>query len=383
MGNVAAPHSTSLPDGPLSYGASGVDYGRIDPLKIAAQRAALATSVQLDRHGFSEVASSRGESAYVIDVGPFYLASIVECLGSKALVADRMAELTGTSHYADIAQDTIAMAVNDLVTVGATPLVVQAYWAAGGSDWFDDNARAAALVAGWQRACEQCGIAWGGGETPALGGIVERGRVDLAAACTGIVSPKTRLSLGDHLAAGDSIVLLASSGIHANGLSLAREVAERLPRGYLTPVADSAVPITFGEALLAPTLLYAPITEALFRAGIRVRYAVNVTGHGWRKLMRHRAEFTYRIRRLPEVPAVLSFLRREAALDARTAYATFNMGAGFAVFVPAEDAERTVAVARKAGVESWVAGSVEAGPRKLVIEPLEVEYDGSELGVRL
>jgi len=380
---VAAPHSTSLPDGPLSYGASGVDYGRIDPLKIAAQRAALATGAQLDRHGFSEVASSRGESAYVVDVGPFYLASIVECLGSKALVADRMAELTGTSHYADIAQDTIAMAVNDLVTVGATPLVVQAYWAAGGSDWFDDGARAAALVSGWQRACEQCGIAWGGGETPALGGIVESGRVDLAAACTGIVSPKTRLSLGDHLGPGDAIVLLASSGIHANGVSLAREVAERLPCGYLTPVADSAVPITFGEALLVPTVLYAPITEALFRAGIRVRYAVNVTGHGWRKLMRHRADFTYRIRKLPEVPAVLSFLQREASLDARTAYATFNMGAGFAVFVPAEDAERTVAVARKAGVESWVAGSVAAGPRRLVIEPLDVEYDGSELGVRL
>jgi len=380
---VAAPHSTSLPDGPLSYGASGVDYGRIDPLKIAAQRAALATGAQLDRHGFSEVASSRGESAYVVDVGPFYLASIVECLGSKALVADRMAELTGTSHYADIAQDTIAMAVNDLVTVGATPLVVQAYWAAGGSDWFDDGARAAALVSGWQRACEQCGIAWGGGETPALGGIVESGRVDLAAACTGIVSPKTRLSLGDHLGPGDAIVLLASSGINANGVSLAREVAERLPRGYLTPVADSAVPIAFGEALLVPTVLYAPITEALFRAGIRVRYAVNVTGHGWRKLMRHRADFTYRIRKLPEVPAVLSFLQREAGLDARTAYATFNMGAGFAVFVPAEDAERTVAVARKAGVESWVAGSVAAGPRRLVIEPLDVEYDGSELGVRL
>ena len=380
---MAAPHSTPIPSGPLSYGASGVDYGRIDPLKIAAQRAALATGAQLDRHGFSEVASSRGESAYVIDVGPFYLASIVECLGSKALVADAMAALTGMSAYAEIAQDTIAMAVNDLITVGATPLVVQAYWAAGGSDWFDDAARAGALVAGWQRACEQCGIAWGGGETPALAGIVEGGRVDLAAACTGIVSPKTRLSLGDHLAAGDAIVLLASSGIHANGLSLARQVAERLPRGYLTPVPDSAVPITFGEALLAPTVLYAPITEALFRAGIRVRYAVNVTGHGWRKLMRHNAEFTYRIRRLPEVPAVLSFLQREAGLDARTAYATFNMGAGFAVFVPPEDAERAVAVARKAGVESWLAGSVEAGPRRLVIEPLGVEYAGSELGVRL
>ena len=108
------------PSGPLSYGASGVDYGRIDPLKIAAQRAALATGKQLDGHGFSEVSASRGESAFVVDVGPFYLASIVECLGSKALVADAMAELNGASAYADIAQDTIAMAVNDLFTVGAS-----------------------------------------------------------------------------------------------------------------------------------------------------------------------------------------------------------------------------------------------------------------------
>ena len=86
--------------------------------------------------------ASRGESAYVVDVGPFYLASIVECLGSKAMVADAMQALTGRSHYAAIAQDTIAMAVNDLITVGATPLVVQAYWAAGGSEWFADAGRA-------------------------------------------------------------------------------------------------------------------------------------------------------------------------------------------------------------------------------------------------
>jgi phosphoribosylformylglycinamidine cyclo-ligase len=381
---VAAPDSSrSGSTGPISYGAAGVDYARIDPLKLDAQRAALATGAHLDRHGFSEVESSRGESAYVVDVGPFYLATIVECLGSKALVADAMAPLIGRSAYAGIAQDTIAMAVNDLVTVGATPLVVQAYWAAGGSDWFNDGERAAALVAGWKRACDQCGVSWGGGETPALAGIVEAGRIDLAAACTGIVSPKTRLSLGAHLGPGDAIVLLASSGIHANGLSLARELAERLPRGYLEPVTGSAVPTSFGEALLAPTVLYPPITEALHRAGIRVRYAVNVTGHGWRKLMRHPGDFTYRIRRLPDVPAVLSFIAREASLDARSAYGTFNMGAGFAVFVPAEDAERAAAVARKIGIDAWVAGEVEAGPRRLVIEPLDLEYAGNELGVRL
>ena len=157
---------------PLTYDQAGVNYDLIDPLKVAAQRAAAATAGHLAGHGFAEVPASRGESAYVVDVGPFYLASIVECLGSKALVADEMKALTGKSYYDGIAQDTIAMAVNDLITVGATPLVVQAYWAAGGSDWFGDAQRAQALVAGWKAACDRCGVAWGGGETPALAGIV-------------------------------------------------------------------------------------------------------------------------------------------------------------------------------------------------------------------
>src|SRR5438132_8726262 len=164
----------------LSYEQSGVNYDLIDPLKVTAQRAAAATAGHLAAHGFSEVTASRGESAYVVDVGPFYIASIVECLGSKALVADEMHRLTGKTYYDSIAQDTIAMAINDLITVDATPLVVQAYWAAGGSDWFGDAQRAQALVAGWQKACEVCGVAWGGGETPALAGIVESGRIDLA-----------------------------------------------------------------------------------------------------------------------------------------------------------------------------------------------------------
>jgi len=367
---------------PLSYGGSGVDYHVIDPLKVAAQRAAASTGAYLDGYGLSEVESSRGESAYVVDVGPFYLASIVECLGSKALVADAMQALTGKSAYASIAQDTIAMAVNDLITVGATPLVVQAYWGAGGSEWFADAARAQALVEGWKRACDICKVAWGGGETPALAGIVEAGRIDLAASCTGIVSPKERLSLGAHLSAGDAIVLLASSGIHANGVSLARDLAARLPQGYLTPLSASALPTSYGEALLEPTVLYSPITEALFKAGVRPHYAANITGHGWRKLMRHRSSFTYRIHKVPDVPPVLKFIQAEALLSDRDAYGTFNMGAGFALFVAAEDAERTVAVSHKAGLDAWVAGTVEAGAKRLIIEPLGLEYDGSELGLR-
>jgi phosphoribosylformylglycinamidine cyclo-ligase len=366
-------------DAPLSYERAGVNYELIDPLKVAAQRAAKSTAHHLAAHGFSEVAASRGESAYVVDVGPFYLASIVECLGSKALVADEMKALTGKSHYAAIAQDTIAMAINDLITVGATPLVVQAYWAAGGSDWFADGERASALVEGWKAACDACGVAWGGGETPALAGIVEAGRIDLAASCTGLVSPKDRLSVGDALAPGDAIVLLASSGIHANGLSLARKLIERLPRGYLTEVAPG---LSYGEALLAPTTLYSPVTEALHKAGITPHYCANITGHGWRKLLRHPAAHTYRIHDVPPVPAVLRFIAEQAGHDAHEAYGTLNMGAGFALFVRAQDAERAVEVSRAQGVQAWVAGAVEAGPKQVVIEPIGVTFGDDDLRLR-
>jgi phosphoribosylformylglycinamidine cyclo-ligase len=364
---------------PLTYESAGVDYGLIDPLKILAQRAAASTASQLHAHGMSEVTASRGESAYVVDAGPFYLASIVECLGSKALVADEVALATGVSRYDGIAQDTIAMAINDLITVGATPLVVQAYWAAGGSAWFRDAERSRALVDGWRRARERCQVAWGGGETPALEGIVEAGRIDLAAGCTGYVNPKSRLTLGDALQAGDAIVLLAASGIHANGLSLARALAARLPEGYATKMPSKR---SYGDGLLEPTPLYSPVTQALHAAGVALRYAVNVTGHGWRKLLRHPDAWTYRIHTVPPVPEVLDFIRRQARMSDTDAYATFNMGAGFALYVAAQDAVRTVEVARAQGVQAWVAGCVESGPKQLIVEPLGLDFAGDALHVR-
>lgn len=370
---------TTLTPPPLSYEQAGVQYELIDPLKVAAQHAAAATAGHLGVHGYAEVTASRGESAYVVDLGPFYLASIVECLGTKTLVADEMQRLTGKSYFAGIAQDTIAMAVNDLITVGATPLVVQAYWAAGGSDWFADAERAQALVAGWKQACDTCRVAWGGGETPALAGIVEAGRIDLAASCTGLVNPKPRLTLGADLGPGDAIVLLASSGIHANGLSLARKLAERLPEGYLTEVAPG---LSFGDALLAPTTLYSPVTEALWAAGMKVNYAANITGHGWRKLLRHPKTLSYRIHMVPPVPPVLRFIQQQAGHDDAEAYGTLNMGAGFALFVPAAQGERCVQVAREAGVPAWLAGEVQAGPKALHIEPLGVQYSGESLQLR-
>ncbi len=367
----------------LDYKQAGVDYAKIDPVKVLAQRAAAETAHNLARHGLIEVAASRGESAYVVDCGDFYLASITECLGTKALVADAMRALPansgGRTYYDQIAQDTLAMAINDIITVGATPVTVHAYWAAGGSEWFADAARARDLVEGWKRACDRCGVAWGGGETPALAGVVERERIDLAASCVGIVRPKFRLTLGERLAVGDAIVLLESSGIHANGISLARKLAARLPEGYATRLDDGTA---FGDAVLTPTLLYSPVTEALAADGIVPHYCVNITGHGWRKLMRHPAAFTYRIDAVPPVPPVLRFIQQHAAIDNREAYGNLNMGAGFALFVASADAERTVRVARSAGVVAVIAGRVDSGPKRTVIEPLQLTFGGDELHVR-
>jgi phosphoribosylformylglycinamidine cyclo-ligase len=369
--------ATSMP--PLDYKQAGVDYARIDPLKILAQQAAAGTAGNLAQHGLAEVAASRGESAYVVDCGEFYLASITECLGTKALVADAVRALTGKTYYDLIAQDTLAMAINDLITVGATPVSVHAYWAASGSEWFDDAARAHDLVAGWRAACDACGVSWGGGETPALAGVVAPGRVDLAASCVGLVRPKSRLTLGEKLAVGDAIVLVESSGIHANGISLARKLAEQLPEGYATRLEDGS---PYGEALLAPTLLYARLTEALAAAGIVSHYAANVTGHGWRKLMRHPGAFTYRLHTLPPVPPVLRFIQQQAGLADAEAYATLNMGAGFALYLDAARAQTAVAVAAACGLRAWVAGAVEAGAKQVVIEPLNVAFSGEQLTVR-
>ncbi len=363
----------------LTYSQAGVDYSRIDPIKILAQKAARATAHHIAEAGFPEIDASRGESAYVVDAGEFFLASITECLGTKVLVADPVRQITGRTHFDSLAQDTLAMAINDLITVGARPLSVHAYWAVGGTEWFADEARMCDLVEGWKRTCDFARVAWGGGETPSLSGVVCPGTVDLAASCVGVINPKSRLSLGAKLSAGDAIVILESSGIHANGITLARKLAERLPEGYSTRLSDGR---SYGEALLDPTIIYSQLTEALFAAGIELHYMSNITGHGWRKIMRHPAALTYRIVQLPPVPPVLQFIRDKAGIDSAEAYGSLNMGAGFAVFLPLSDAPRTLDLARRQNIKAHIVGHVEAGVKQVVIEPLGVVFKGESLDLR-
>jgi phosphoribosylformylglycinamidine cyclo-ligase len=367
-------------DDKLTYKQSGVDYSRIDPLKVMAQKAALGTAGNLRAAGFNEITASRGESAYVIDMGDWYMASILECLGTKSLVADQVRLITGKTHYDLLAQDTIAMAVNDIVTVGARPLSVHAYWATGGPDWFSDEARMRDLVDGWARTCNFVGVAWGGGETPSLGGIVAPGSIDLAASCVGIIRPKERLIVGQALQAGDAIVLLASSGIHANGITLARKLAEILPDGYRTYLPDGRM---YGEALLDPTLLYSAVVEELLSREVPIHYISNITGHGWRKLMRHPGALTYRIAAIPPVPPVLQFIVNSSHMDLSEAYGSLNMGAGFALFMPETAVSEAVRIAERQGIQATPAGRVEAGPKQVLIDPLGICFEGESLNLRV
>lgn len=363
----------------LTYAESGVDYGAIDPTKLAAQRAAAATAGQLARWGLAEVAASRGESAYVWEEPDAYRALVVEGLGTKNLVADAARSADGRTYYDALAQDTVAMIVNDVIVVGALPQVVVAYWAVGDSAWFADLGRGEDLTRGWAAACQASGATWGGGETPVLSDVVAPGTIDLGGACIGAVHPKSRLVLGDRLTPGDAIVLLASSGIHSNGLTLARRVAAGLPEGYATDIGDGK---SFGEALLAPTHLYPPIVRDVLEAGIDVHYMSNITGHGWRKLMRARRELRYVLHAVPPVGPLFRFLSDRAGLEPAEAYGSLNMGAGFAVYCPPASASGVVAIAAGHGIDAWVAGEVRQGPREVIIEPLGLAFGAASLAVR-
>lgn len=364
-----APRSTS-------YKAAGVDYATLDEGKRSAIGMALATSALLQARGGRALDASRGEPAFVFELDGRTLAFVVEGLGTKSVIARQVLDSQGVNRFAEVAYDTVAAILNDLCCVGALPLVVNAYFATGASEWYADRPRAEALVQGWQRACQDAGCTWGGGESPSLSGLVSERDIELAGAALGAVPAGHAPILGERLGPGDEIVLVASSGLHANGASLARLVAGRLPDGYATPLPSGR---TFGEALLDPSVMYAGLVQALLEQDLPLTYISHITGHGLLKLMRPPAQLTYRIAQLLPVPEVLELLVQEAQLDPHAAYSTFNMGCGYALYCAAGSGREVVRAAERLGHTAVVAGSVEEGPRRVVVEPLGIAYDSREL----
>jgi phosphoribosylformylglycinamidine cyclo-ligase len=359
-----------------SYSAAGVDYDTLDAGKRMAMAKALATSPLLAARGGRALEDSRGEPAFVFELGAQTLAFVIEGLGTKSMIARRVHEDLGVNRFAEVAYDTVAAILGDLCCVGALPLVVNAYFATGGSGWYREGERARALLEGWERACVDAGCAGGVGESPSLTGLVAEEEVELAGAAVGVVPAGRAAILGQELAPGDEIVLVGSSGLHSNGASLARLIAERLPGGYATALPSGR---TFGEALLDPSVMYAPLVAAALERGLPITYISHITGHGLLKLMRPARELTYRISELPPVPEVLGFLVERAGLDEERAYSTFNMGAGYALYCGAGAGETLVGLAGELGLGAILAGAVEEGPRRVLLDPVGVCYESARL----
>lgn len=362
----------------ITYAQVGDNYDTKDPIKKLAQVAAAQTKIS-KRFGFKEISDTRGESAFVWRQGNLLMASVVEGLGTKNLVADEMRKITGKTYYNIIGHDTVATIINDLITVGARPLVVHAYWAIEDNSWLQDRKRIADFIKGWRDACRLSGAAWGGGETPTLKGVIEKDTVDLGGCAIGVIAPKKHLITDKKLKVGDRILLLRSSGINCNGLSLARAIAKRLPRGYATKIPGGKL---YGEALLTKTNIYAKLIKDLLDSGVNIHYISNITGHGLRKIMRARQSHTYVVEKIFEPQAVFLFIQKYANLPNSEMYQTFNMGADYAIFLPAKEIKKAQEIVKKSGFQSLDAGYVERGERQVVIKPKDLTFKSETLDLR-
>jgi phosphoribosylformylglycinamidine cyclo-ligase len=363
----------------VSYSSSGVNYENLDKIKRLAQTSALQTSKNLESSGFKALDSSRGETAFVWDEGDLYKALVIESLGTKSTIAEEVLQKTGKSFFEEIAQDTVAMIVNDLIVVGAKPLVVNAYFGLGNSDWLLENSKGEDLIKGFAAACDLSGAVWGGGETPSLSGIVNENSIDLAGSAVGIINPKDRLTLGDKIKSDDAIIFIESNGMHANGISLVRKIAEELPQRYETKLPSGQ---TLVESVLRPTHIYAKAIQSLFDQGINIHYLSNITGHGFRKIMRAKENFTYNIEDLPEVDELFKFIQEESGMSDEDMYGTFNMGVGFAIMLPKDQAQKAVEIIKENGFKSWVGGKVETGEKQVIIKPLNIIFKSESLNIR-
>jgi len=321
----------------LTYKGAGVNYRGLDDFKKRAQASASQTDKNAERFGISVYDWTRGESVFVVNFAGHRIGFTIEGLGTKNLAEEHFRQALaiheGTyvgsqESFADrYAQCAVAMIVNDQITLGVFPAVLGMHPAVASDTWFNDKKRSAALVEGWKDACDLAGAVWGPGETPALKDIIVPDTMCLSGAGWGVAP--YRLLNPDSIQHGDAISFLTSSGVHANGYTLARKIAGSLRNGYRTKLSNGQM---YGEALLEPTHIYVKFIEACLKTGIDIRYGVNITGHGWRKLMRGPGNFQYRVNEVPRPHPVFGFMQKRGGVSDREAYGNLNMGAGFAIY---------------------------------------------------
>ncbi|MDJ1433419.1 phosphoribosylformylglycinamidine cyclo-ligase [Halostagnicola sp. A-GB9-2] len=307
----------------LTYAETGVDIEASED----------ATAALLEAFG-SDLTT---EYAGLLDIGDRYLALATDGVGTKLLVAEAIED------FSTIGIDCIAMNVNDLVAAGVGPTAFVDYLAIDEPDDEITNEIGEGLAVG----LEQADLTLLGGETAVMPEVVSG--FDLAGTCVGLAD-KDAIFEGE-AAVGDVLVGFPSNGIHSNGLTLAREAVTREHEYTDTFPLDPEV--TIGEELLRPTRIYTDLLEPMVENGVRA--AAHITGGGWTNLLRM-GENRYVIDEpLPAQP-IFEFVQAEGNVTAEEMHRTFNMGTGFVVAVPSEQADSLVAE-----TDGQIIGRVEDG----------------------
>ena len=285
-----------------------------------------------------------GYFANVIDVGGIGLAICTDGVGSKSIIAQMM------NRYDTIGIDCVAMNVNDAICVGARPISMVDYIAIEKAD----AEILGAIAIGLTEGAKQAGISISGGEIAPLKDVV-RG-FDLVGMAVGIV-PLDRIITGRDLVPGDVVIGLESSGIHSNGLTLARHVFfERAKLSIEHVFPELGIPL--GEELLRPTLIYVPEILDVIKNIPAVKALINITGDGLLNLPRVDAKVGFLIDDLPPVPRIFRLIQQYGDVDNSEMFEVYNIGVGFCVLVAEDDADPVLSILQRHGRRARVIGRV-------------------------
>ena len=278
------------------------------------------------------------------------LAAASDGVGTKLLVAQAL------DRHDTVGIDLVAMVVDDVVVCGAEPLFVLDYLAVGRVD----PARVAAIVAGVAEGCRLARCALLGGETAEHPDAMAPDAYDLAGFAVGLVERDRLLGPG-RVVAGDALLAMAASGLHANGFSLARQVLARAGIGYDRDLPELGGPV--GEALLTPTRIYAPHLVDLLAAGVEVHALCHVTGGGLPGNLPRCLPpgLTARVDRSSwEPPALFRLLGELGPVEDEELARATNLGVGMVAILPAAEADRAAGFLADREIPSWVMGEVVA-----------------------
>jgi len=312
------------------YKQTGVDTAEAD---AGLTRIVQRVQGTWPKHGLGRVLLPIGYFANVIEIDGIGLALCTDGVGSKTIIADMMRK------YDTIGIDCVAMNVNDMICVGAKPLSLVDYVAIQHAD----AAMLDAIGAGLCEGAKMAQISISGGETAQLKDIVNG--FDLVGMAVGRVSLDKIIS-GKNVAEGDVVIGVKSSGIHSNGLSLARRAFFENQKYRIDHKFDE-LSVTLGEELLRPTDIYVPEAMEILERVKGVKALINITGDGLLNLARVEAQVGFEIDRLVEPHPIFPLIQRLANVDDAEMFEVFNMGIGFCYVVASADADLTMSILRK------------------------------------